>query len=89
MENTVYDAAFTEIVNIIHECSRITEGIEGKVIMLVNDTPAPPMDTEGIKEEPSISRCSATLLGTQLSEVREVAERLHERLASLESSILM
>lgn len=82
-EPTLYDMALTNIVNQIHECSRVTESIEGKTAFVrVFPTSAP--DGGGDNKEIEIY---PTKLADQLGEVKKFLDQLHGRLCDLDNSI--
>lgn len=88
MESTIYTEEITEITNAISECSRIAEGIEGKVVMITDDTPEESDNNEG-KVVQGRPRRGCTMLADRLAEVLATAEALMHRLKRIEDRIVL
>lgn len=84
-KENIYFAAITEITNTIHECSRITEVIEGKTYMIRNTNR--PTSPEASDDQAEAPLDLPTDLAKALSNVQEYAEELRQRLSSLEDDI--
>ena len=89
MEPTIYDEAITEIVNTIHECSRITEGIEGKVALISDDSEIPKEPEDPSKVDEGRPLRGTTPLARRLDEIFEYAEKLRQRLKKAEDIIII
>lgn len=89
MEPTIYDEAFTEIANTIHECSRITEGVECKTALITNDDDPPQEPADPTKVEEGRPLRGTTPLARSLEEVFQYAEKLRQRLKKIENELIV
>jgi len=89
VEPTIYDKAFTEIVNTVHECSRITEGLEGKTVLLSDDSAKPEQPVDPTKVEEDRPPRGTTPLARSLEEVFQYVEKLRQRLDKVEQGLII
>jgi hypothetical protein len=84
---SVYDEALTDIINVLHECSRITEGIEGKTLIIRNNAPVPSSAKEPSDGAPP--QKATTQLAEHMAEALMYGRQLRERLDNLEKDIII
>ncbi len=84
MSKTIYDLEITEIVNCIHECSRVVEAIECKT-----EFTRRPMEEEATdpNKQPDAGAGSSTPLIGELARAKQTAGNLLQRLIDLDNSI--
>lgn len=84
-DKTIYDLEITEIVNCIHECSRVTESIECKTEFTRRY--ATETEDEEQAKQPDPRSGSSTPLAGELARAKQTVGNLLQRLIDLDNSI--
>lgn len=87
---SIYDEEITNITNIIHECSRKVEEIEGKVLTIsdTRERPSPPETGQGSESAIEVPRIELTTHGRELVNLRNAVRSLYERLDVLSERLV-